>query len=499
MKNRLIINGNLTGEGVRTPGKGERQMPESSNGLLLVLISTVLVMLIGFGVALYFQRRTQTAEDWAMGGRSLPTYVIVFTQFATLVGGGVLVGHVSIGFSYGLAPLTYGICGAAGCFIMAIIAAWLRENEFTTVPDILEKVYGKNKFLMLVGALMAMVVPFGWIASQASAFAKLYTEITGIDINVLIIGMIVVSVLLTIPSGFKAVAWTDFIFGVLMLALCALTGYYALNMAGGWSGILANHPDPKELAFPGGLMSAGFATTALWFIAATPGMMTNQMTLQRVCASNSAKNARRSLIISGILIAGVELWVVVVGNTCRVLNPELAPEGASGWFLTQIPTWVLALFSGFIATTILSTTDSAIQSVSVNLTQDIYKQFINPAASDKKLLSVSRVCTVLVAVAATALAIAFPQVLNLIVASYAYSASGLLVPIYCGYAFRNKNLLTPASGIAGMVGGVIGCGLAQKFSASLPTFFGISLPYAIYGILASLVCLVVVSLVTRKK
>ena len=474
-------------------------MPESSNGLLLVLISTVLVMLIGFGVALYFQRRTQTAEDWAMGGRSLPTYVIVFTQFATLVGGGVLVGHVSIGFSYGLAPLTYGICGAAGCFIMAIIAAWLRENEFTTVPDILEKVYGKNKFLMLVGALMAMVVPFGWIASQASAFAKLYTEITGIDINVLIIGMIVVSVLLTIPSGFKAVAWTDFIFGVLMLALCALTGYYALNMAGGWSGILANHPDPQELAFPGGLMSAGFATTALWFIAATPGMMTNQMTLQRVCASNSAKNARRSLIISGILIAGVELWVVVVGNTCRVLNPELAPEGASGWFLTQIPTWVLALFSGFIATTILSTTDSAIQSVSVNLTQDIYKQFINPAASDKKLLSVSRVCTVLVAVAATALAIAFPQVLNLIVASYAYSASGLLVPIYCGYAFRNKNLLTPASGIAGMVGGVVGCGLAQKFSASLPTFFGISLPYAIYGILASLVCLVVVSLVTRKK
>ena len=474
-------------------------MPESSNGLLLVLISTVLVMLIGFGVALYFQRRTQTAEDWAMGGRSLPTYVIVFTQFATLVGGGVLVGHVSIGFSYGLAPLTYGICGAAGCFIMAIIAAWLRENEFTTVPDILEKVYGKNKFLMLVGALMAMVVPFGWIASQASAFAKLYTEITGIDINVLIIGMIVVSVLLTIPSGFKAVAWTDFIFGVLMLALCALTGYYALNMAGGWSGILANHPDPKELAFPGGLMSAGFATTALWFIAATPGMMTNQMTLQRVCASNSAKNARRSLIISGILIAGVELWVVIVGNTCRVLNPELAPEGASGWFLTQIPTWVLALFSGFIATTILSTTDSAIQSVSVNLTQDIYKQFINPTASDKKLLSVSRVCTVMVAVAATALAIAFPQVLNLIVASYAYSASGLLVPIYCGYAFRNKNLLTPASGIAGMVGGVVGCGLAQKFSASLPSFFGISLPYAIYGILASLICLVVVSLVTRKK
>lgn len=103
-----------------------------------------------------------------------------------------------------------------------------------------------------------------------------------------------------------------------------------------------------------------------------------------------------------------------------------------------------------------------------------------------------------VAVAAVALAIVFPRVLDLIVASYAYSASGLLVPIYCGYAFRNKNFLTPASGVAGVVGGVIGCGLAQAFEASLPAVFGIQLPYAIYGILASFLCLIVVALATRK-
>ena len=95
-------------------------MSVSTSGTILVLVSTAIVMCIGFGIALYFQRKTVTAEDWAIGGRRLPSYVIVFTQFATLVGGGVLVGHVSIGYSFGLAPLAYGICGAAGCFIMAI-------------------------------------------------------------------------------------------------------------------------------------------------------------------------------------------------------------------------------------------------------------------------------------------------------------------------------------------------------------------------------------------
>ena len=472
-------------------------MSVSTSGTILVLVSTAIVMCIGFGIALYFQRKTVTAEDWAIGGRRLPSYVIVFTQFATLVGGGVLVGHVSIGYSFGLAPLAYGICGAAGCFIMAVIAAWLRENEFTTIPDILEKVYGKNRFLMLVGAVMAMVVPFGWIASQATAFAKLYQSITGIDLNVLIVAVTIICVIFTIPSGFNAVAWTDFVFGVIMLCLCALTGFLALDMGGGWGNILANHPDPSVLSFPSGLLAAGIPTTALWFIAATPGMMTNQMTFQRVCAANSAKNARRTLIVGGILIAAIELWVVVIGNACRAVNPELAPEMATGWFLTQIPTWAVALFSGFIATTIISTTDSPLQSVSVNLTQDIYKQFINPGADDRKLLSVSRICTVVVAVLAVAMAIAFPQVLNLIVASYAYSASGLLVPIYCGYAFRNRNILTPASGIAGMVGGVAGCAFAQfapRMGITMPGGF----PYAIYGILASLVCLVVVGAASKK-
>ena len=268
--------------------------------LALVIVSTLVVMAIGAGISIYFQKKTVTADDWAMGSRKLPSYVIVFTQFATLVGGGVLVGHVSIGYNFGLAPLAYGVCGAAGCFIMAIIAKWLRENEFTTIPDILEKVYGKNNFLIFVGSIMAMVVPFGWIASQITSFGKLYASITGIDMNVIIVAVAIICMLFTIPSGFNAVAWSDFVFGVIMLGLCAVTAGLALNMGGGWSNIVAKLPDPSVVSFPSGLLAAGIPTTVLWFVAATPGMMTNQMTFQRVCATDTVKNARRTLIIGGI-------------------------------------------------------------------------------------------------------------------------------------------------------------------------------------------------------
>jgi len=455
----------------------------SSEALLLIMLSTVVVITIGGFIAVYFKKKTVSSEDWAIGGRKLPPYVIVFTQFATLVGGGVLVGHVGIGYNFGLAPIMYGICGAAGCFFMAIIAKWLRENEFTTIPDILKKIYGEDNFLLVFAALMAMVVPFGWIASQITAFGKLYSSITGIGMNIIIVAVAIICVLFTLPSGFNSVAWSDFVFGVVMLGLCGITAFQAVHMGGGWTDIVSNIQDKTIISFPEGLLSAGLTTTLLWFIAATPGMMTNQMTLQRVCAADTVKNARRTLIISGILIAALEIWVVVMGVSIRSLNPDLTGEMAMGWFLTTIPKWTVALFAGFISTTIITTADSALQSVAVNFTQDIYKKHINVGASDKKLMSVSRKATVIVAILAIMLAIAFPRVMDLIIASYAYSASALLVPIYAGYAYSKRRTLTTKVGKNSMIAGLVGCFIAQMLHTRIP--------YAIYGILVSYVVMII--------
>jgi SSS family solute:Na+ symporter len=308
-------------------------------------------------------------------------------------------------------------------------------------------------------------------------------------------------VLLTIPSGFNSVAWTDFIFGAFMLLMCIVTAVLALSMGGGWSNIVAALPDKAMADFPGGLWYIGWPVISLWIVAATPGLMTNQMSFQRVCAADSARNARKTIIIGAIFSVLIEIWAVIIGLSVRALNPNIEGEMATGWFLTQIPLWALALFCGFIAVTIITTADSALQSVCVNLSKDIYKKYLRPGADDKTILKFTRFATCGVAALAVLVAITFPQVLGLIVATYAYSASGLLVPIYFGYIFRKTSFLTPAGGIASMAGGFIGCGIAHamKTLPALSEFAGfVSLPYAIYGIAISFLCLIVVSLVTKK-
>ncbi len=464
----------------------------SSQAVMLLLLSTAAALLIGLGITVYFTRKTKNNTDWSIGGRKIPTIVLIFTMFATQCGGGVLVGHIGIAYSSGYAVLAYLFAGCAGLLLMILAANWFRQNEFVTIPDIFRKLYGENKFLLVLSTLMAMVVPFGWICSQSVSFGKLFSALTGVDPVVLIAIFLFVCVLFTIPSGFNSIVWSDFVFGIMMLILCVVTAGQALSMGGGWGNILANYPVQENVTLPGGILAAGVPTTLLWLIAATPGMMTNQMSIQRVCAADSVKNARKILYLSVLLIILMEVWVVIVGITTRSLIPTL-PQGedATGAFLTLIPVWSQALFAGLVTTTILTTTDSSLQSVSVNITNDIYAKFIRPDAEDSALRRFARISTVVIAVLAFFIAVTFQQVLSLIVMSYSYAASGLLVPIYFGYAFSRKRRLTPAAGIVSMMAGVIGCAI---FSFFIPTF----LPAAFYGILISLAAMLITLAVTGK-
>ena len=139
----------------------------------------------------------------------------------------------------------------------------------------------------------------------------------------------------------------------------------------------------------------------------------------------------------------------------------------------------------------MSTIDSAIQSISVNLTQDVYKKLVNPKADDGKLHHLSKVFSVGIAVVAVALSILYPRALDWVIATYAFSASGLLFPIFAGIFLRDKHILTAKGVIGGMVCGFVGCiiGMATKST----------IPYVAYGLVGSFLGLFIISAMTKGK
>jgi SSS family solute:Na+ symporter len=461
--------------------------------IVAIVVSSLVVLVAGGAVAMYFGRRTRTTSDWMVAGRSLPLYVVVFTQFATAAGGGVLVAHVGIAYTSGLSVFAYEAFVLLGFLVLALIGPWLRKQNFATVPDVLRRLYTEHPVVTGLAALFSIAVPFGWLATQFVAFAKLFSEVTGAPLEPLIILMALISLVFVLPGGLLSVAWSDFLFGVFMLVVSVVIGGYAISMAGGFSGITSAVPE-QLWRLPDSLGAAGGSTIWLWLFAIVPGTLTNQLYYQRVFATRDERLARRGLVISGFmtLIAGV--YASAIGLSVRAANPDLGAGGAelaAGWFLTQLPVWLLGLYAAFLMATIVSTTGSALQSVVTNLVQDVFVTVSDRTHSDAALVRLSKWLTVAVTVVAAVLAIAFPTALTWLVATYAYSASTLAAPIFVGYLLHKRSALMPRTALAGMIGGLVGCAVAH--------IAGTTVPYAVYGIVASTVCLLAAHVVLGRR
>lgn len=461
-----------------------------------IIIAAILITLVlTYGLSVFLTKKqahatssSVSADDWEVGGRSLPLYVVVGTQFATAMGGGILVGQVGNGFSNGFSTILYGILCQLSFVILMFIAKWLRAHQFATVPEILLHYSGPSKAVQILAGIMTIVVPLGWCCSNLTAFAKLYTTITGIPINVLIVSMAILCLIFVIPSGLKTVAWTDFVFGCLMIIVGAVVAGVTLNMAGGMDHVMATVPQ-EIVKLPDSLFSVGLSTTILWIFSLTPGGLTNQMYYQRILACKDEKMVNKSLIITVVCAMLAYVWAVVVGLSIRSMNPALDQEMATGWLMNELPIWTMAIFSGLVVCTIISTISSGVQSVVVNLNRDIYRA-IKPDVDDTTAVKVSRGLSVVVLACAAMISMFFPKVLDLLVLTYSYSAAGLVCPIFLSYILRKKGIITKNGIIAGMVSGIVVCAVSMQFNSVVP--------YVIWGCVASGVFMILVSKMDKK-
>lgn len=461
---------------------------------IAIVIATAIVLGISFFAASMVNKRSKSSgnSNWATGGQDLPLYVIIGTQFASAFGGGILVGQVGNAYNNGLSVAIYGFYSSIVFFIFMFIARWLRRSGHTTIPEIVNGFFGGySKRVSIIAAAMALVVPFGWIGSQLVAFAKMYSPMTGINYNVLIIGLCIVSVFFVMPAGLKTVAWTDFIFSVMILIMLGVILVKGIGMGGGAAEIMENIP--RELiTFPDFVDKLGWDTVFLWTFAVLPGAMTNQLYLQRIVAIDDEKNVNKSLAISGILVFLSFVWAAVMGLTIKVINPALegGGEGATGWFVAQLPTVIMAIFAGLLCAAIMSTISSAVQSVVVNITTDLYS-VVKPDATDDRRLKLSKVFTIVVMAVAAILSVIFPNVLGWFTYAYTFSAASLLCPIFVGYILKDKDIITEQGMFYSILLGIVGCIVSMLIPWNVPD--------VVPGIIVSFVALIGVSKATKKQ
>ena len=127
---------------------------------IIILVTLIVILATLIPSYLISKKKGVTESEWAIGGRALPLYVIVGTQFASSMGGGILVGQVGNAYSNGIGMLLYAILAEIPILCIIFVGKWLRSHKYTTIPELLGTFSRRNKVVTITAALMSLIVPF---------------------------------------------------------------------------------------------------------------------------------------------------------------------------------------------------------------------------------------------------------------------------------------------------------------------------------------------------
>ena len=319
--------------------------------------------------------------------------------------------------------------------------------------------------------------------------AILFENSFGLEYNTALLAGTFIIVAYTFVGGFLAVAWTDAIQALLMLAALLIAPLAVLNGAGGTDVVLEQlqQTNPESTNLFANLTLLGFVSLIAWGL----GYVGQPHILARFMAVESPQKldpARR--------IAMAWMLVVLFGSVSTGLagiayfadqpldNPETVFIALSQSLFNP---WIAGIITAAILSAIMSTIDSQLLVSSSVISEDFYRVFVRPKASEKELLLVSRIAVV--AIALLALVIASDRnsrVLDLV--SYAWAGfGGAFGPVIVFSLFWRK--MTALSAVIGMVIGAVTVVVWSNLSGGLFDLYEI-----VPGFLFASIAIVLISL-----
>ncbi|MFT5350723.1 MAG: sodium/proline symporter, partial [Gammaproteobacteria bacterium] len=427
--------------------------------IIIVVFSAYLLLLTG--LAIWSSKGSTNLEGYFIAGKKLPYWAVAFSTNATGESGWLLLGLTGMAYAVGLHALWVvagEVIGITLCWLL--IARKLKidtdHHDSITVPDYLESRFKDDKHILrLISVCIIIVMVLIYIAAQMIAAGKALGDFMQISyVNGVILGAIVTS-LYTVIGGYKAVAYTDVVQGILMFLCLLFLPIIAIMEAGGWSSVMQGlgSIDPVLLTPFGekGWSTAGFIAAVSFLAIGLPFLGVPQI-LVRFMSINDETQIRKAGVISIVCLFVFTLGAVLIGLAGRVLFPDLAdPELVMPTISRELFSPVMTgLLMVVLLAAIMSTVDSLLLLVSSAVTRDLLQKIINPDISDKTLALIGRISTLVIGLIAVLIALTENRAIFWLVL---FSWSGLGVTfgpvVMCSLFWRRVTLAGAATGMLG--------------------------------------------------
>ena len=388
----------------------------------LELIVFILYFALMLGIGFFFflrDRKANGEKEYFLGGRAMGPWVTAMSAQASDMSAWLLMGLPGSMLAFGMGQAWIGIglgIGTAANWIL--VARRLRKfskaaNDSITLPQFLSNRFAtKSLTLQIVCAIVFLVCFTVYVASSFVAGATVFTTIfDNISTGTAMLIFAAILIFYTFLGGYKAVCWTDFFQGTLMLvAVLAIPIVIVITQDLDTSALSAVY------TYMDGGSEVSCSFTANVF-SATPLEIINGLAwglgyfgmphiLVRFMAIEKPSMVKKSAIVAIVWVFLSLGAVMVISYLGRMLVAgELLPDGNQKLvFITLarklFPPVIAGILLSAIIAASMSTADSQLLVASSSFTSDIYKPLFRKNASDKETLWMGRAIVLVIAVIA---------------------------------------------------------------------------------------------------
>lgn len=429
---------------------------------ILYFTGGYLLLLLG---AIVWSRYAQTSKilpgmnEYFLASRSLSTPVMMLTFMGTLLSTFTVVGMPGSVYTNGLGTVGFVVMIDLVIILMIVsygnvLRKYAKENDLFSPIECISHAYKSKSLSILISAIFIVtIIPY--ISLQLVGTGKLLEGLSGGDIgyvNGVGFMMVIVAIYLLL-GGMRAVAYTDFVQGLVAMGGLMIGAFVFVQYNWGGLGALfeqayEQQPDMLSLPGPSGFYTAPmFVSYSIFFgmLFFQPQLMTRMIMAKDKKQINSIAIA---MILAMLLIYKLPM---LFGVGAKILNPELTEANQTmGYIFNNIAS---AGILGLIATTMIlmgtigaamSTADSMLLALGKLFTRDIIRKFFE--IDRKKQVLFAKLIMLTILIIAFIIGLNPPKVMiDLAIGSVAWTA--IMAPAMIGFTWKKRNLTAALSSI----------------------------------------------------
>ncbi|HJJ42382.1 MAG TPA: sodium:solute symporter family protein [Methanocorpusculum sp.] len=490
----------------------------ASNIASIILITVYFAVLLGVGV--WASKKAKSSEDYILAGRGLGFWVFTLLIVCSICSGMTLLGTSEFGFKSGWPGIWEQIfVPLAASFCIIFFGSKLntigKKYNCVTLADYFAKRYENNKELRAVSALSSIIISMIYLVGQYTAISIVLMWAFGLEHwQALLISCAIITAY-TVFGGLYAVSRTGMINGLILIFGAILVAPFIITKAGGFTKIneVLASIDPNFVlpAFPANYAAYAYCTPEYlvsFGILLMVGLACAPHVLSNLFAAKKTSYFRWAPLVAFGIYLVIMLLIKVCGFAVRAMVETGQFDAASAQLLLDSPKFALlygielsspsilitALIAVIVLSAVMSTTDRLMLTIGTEFSWNILKTLIKPKMTDGNLLKVSRISVFAAAALSLVLAINPPEMLAFLIwMGIALMLCAFAVPLIAGLYWRRANA---KGAIASMA---VGLGTALILGVYVNLMGGVlPMHFSIYALAASIIAMIVFSLLTKK-